>query len=79
MSILWTTLKNSNFILVHSSNTPNERVIAMCHLHMLKKLTILNVHWVLGLAMCGGSSLRQIADAFDLSRQRIHQIVRLFE
>lgn len=26
-----------------------------------------------------GSSLRQIADAFDLSRQRIHQIVRFFE
>ena len=26
-----------------------------------------------------GSSLRQIADAFDLSRKRIHQIVRLFE
>ena len=26
-----------------------------------------------------GSSLRQIADAFDLSRQRIHQIVRFLE
>lgn len=53
MSILWITLKNLNFTLVHSKNTPNEKGIVMCRLHMLKKLTILNVLWVLGLVMCG--------------------------